>query len=91
VKFGDLVRMKQGSSSPGFVMRIDKDHYGARQAFKVYKPVSRGKCVRSDMVDGYGPTKDGIRDRVLVHWPASGQLWFTYEESSKLEVISEGR
>ena len=76
--------MKQGYSEPGFVIKIDKEYHGARQAFKV-KKVERGKCVRSNMVDIIAPTKEGIRDRVLILWPDEG---YGYEESHKLEVIS---
>jgi hypothetical protein len=87
MKVGDLVKMRRGYSEPGFVMKIDKDHYGARQAFKISR-VERGKCLRPDMVDIIAPTRDGIRDRVLVLWPDAG---YSYEESTLLEVISESR
>jgi hypothetical protein len=86
VKVGDLVKMKRGYSIPGIVVKIDKDFYGARQAFKIYKNVPRGKGIRSNMVDGFGPTKDGIRDRVMIIWPDFG---FTYEPSDKLRLINE--
>ena len=86
MKIGDLVKMKAGYSIPGIVVRVDRDHYGARQAFKhVGRP--RGHCVNSNDVDIIAPTKDGIRDRVMILWPDQG---YTYEESTKLEVISEG-
>ena len=55
MKVGDLVKMKQGYSAPGFVIKIEKDYHGARQAFKVSK-VERGKCIRPDMVDTIAPT-----------------------------------
>ncbi len=87
MKVGDLVIMKRGYSTPGFIVRIDRDHYGARQAFKVSK-VERGKCIRPNMVDVIAPTKDGIRDRVLILWPDAG---YSYEESQNLEVVSESR
>ena len=87
MKVGDLVRMRRGYAALGFVVRIDRGHYGARQAFKVSK-VERGKCIRPNMVDIIAPTRDGIRDRVLVLWPDEG---YTYEESQVLEVISESR
>jgi hypothetical protein len=93
VKIGDLVKMKRGCGAhhmtydePGFVMRIDKQYYGASTAYKVSK-VERGKCIRSNMVDFIGVTADGIRDRVMVLWPGAG---YTYEESTKLDVVSEG-
>ena len=85
MKVGDLVIIKNRTFPvPGVIMRIDKDYYGARQAIKIYQNVSRGKCIRSNMGDGIGPTTRGIRDRVMVIWPEHG---FTYEESTKLEVI----
>ena len=87
MKVGDLVRMKRGYSAPGLVTRIDSDHYGSRQAFKRYD-WERGKCINTLQADGIGPTKDGIRDRVLVFWNDEG---FSYEESIALEVISESR
>jgi hypothetical protein len=87
MKIGDLVKMKLGYSEAGLVMRIDEQHHGARQAFKVSK-VERGHCIRPDMVDVISPTHDGIRDRVLVLWPDAG---YSYEESTNLEVISESR
>jgi len=85
MKVGDLVKMKVGYSIPGFVMRIDKDHYGSNTAYKISK-VERGHCIRPNMVDFIGITADGIRDRVLVFWPDEG---YSYEESNKLKVISE--
>ncbi len=86
MKVGDLVKMKKGYSEPGFVLKVDKDYHGAHQAFKISREVPRGHCIRSDMVDVIAPTKDGIRDRVLVLWPDAG---YEYVESNKLEVISE--
>jgi len=85
MKVGDLVKMKLGYSAPGFIIKVDKDFYGARQAHKIFKNVERGHAIRPNMVDGIGPTKDGIRDRVLVLWPDAG---YSYEDSGKLEVIS---
>jgi hypothetical protein len=87
MKVGDLVKMRQGYSTFGFIIKIDREHYGSRQAFKISK-VERGKCIRPDMVDIIAPTRDGIRDRILVLWPDEG---YSYEESTKLEVVSEGR
>lgn len=84
-KIGDLVKMKVGYSVPGIVVRVDCDHYGARQAFK-YAGRPRGHCVNSNEPDTLAPTKGGIRDRVMILWPDHG---FTYEESTNLEVISE--
>jgi len=94
VKKGDLVSFKKRDvSGPpwannmiGQVYRVDKDYYGARQAFKhVGRP--RGHCVNSNEVDILAPTKDGIRDRVLVIWNR-GVGW-DYCNSKDLTVISE--
>lgn len=85
MKVGDLVKMKAGYSQPGFVIRVQEEYYGASQAYKI-SHVERGKCIRPDMVDIIAPTRDGIRDRVLVHWPDAG---WEYVESTKLVVVSE--
>jgi len=87
MKVGDLVKLKHGSAPFGFVLKIDKDYYGARQAFKVSN-VERGKCIRSNMVDIIAPTRDGIQDRVLVEWVQHG---CEYIGSHQLEVVSESR
>ena len=92
MKVGDLVRFKvrgPGRDTLGFVIRVDDDWYGATQAFKIYKDVPRGCAIRTNMVDGIGPTKKGIRDRVLVMWSASAR--WEYCEHTELEVISESR
>jgi len=85
MKVGDLVH-EVSTGRYGFVERIDVDYYGATQAFKIYQEIGRGKCIRGDLVDGYGPTKDGKRDRVLVCWTDGPPQ---YLESQELEVISE--
>jgi len=94
VKVGDLIKYtpKPGMEfSPhagrmGIILRIDKDHFGARQAFKhVGRP--RGQCVNSNEADALSPTKAGIRDRVMVFW--EGNFGFEYIESTELEVINE--
>jgi len=85
MKIGDLIREKS-SGRFGIVERIDIDYYGAQQAFKIYQEVGRGKCIRGDLVDGYGPTKDGKRDRILVCWTDSHP---EYLESAEVEVVSE--
>ena len=87
MKVGDLVKLKHDSAPFGFVIKIDKDYYGARQVFKRYAKVERGKCIRGNMVDGYGPMKDGIQDRALVDWVIAG---CEYVKSKQLEVVSEG-
>lgn len=97
VKIGDLVKYTPAASglefSPhagrtGLILRVDKDFYGARQAFKRYNWI-RGQCINTLEADGYGPTKDGIRDRILVMWGADNH--FEYIESIDLEVVSEDR
>tara|TARA_R110000765_G_scaffold74319_3_gene145630 strand:- start:1645 stop:1917 length:273 start_codon:yes stop_codon:yes gene_type:complete len=85
VKVGDLI-YEATTDRYGIVEKIDKDYYGATQAFKIYREIERGKCIRPNMVDGFGPTKDGKRHRVLVCWTDSLP---EYLESNKLEVISE--
>jgi|TARA_R110001583_G_scaffold21333_7_gene81054 hypothetical protein len=86
IEIGDLVKKTSEYSEYGFVVKIDRHFYGARQAYKIYKNVARGHCIRPSMADGIGPTKDGIRDRVMVLWPDAG---YTYEESNKLKIISK--
>ena len=85
MKIGDLVR-ETFTGRVGFIEKIDKDYYGAHQAFKMYKEVGRGKCIRSDLADGIGPTSDGIRDRILVCWTDGPP---EYLDSSEIEVIVE--
>jgi hypothetical protein len=90
MKISDLVKFKIGGNGRdmfGFVMRVDAEHHGARQAFKIYKEVPRGHAVRPNMVDGIGPTKDGIQDRVLVLW--CNDTGYEYVPENELEVISE--
>ena len=88
MKVGDLVKLKeQGRNGPyGIILKIDKDYYGAFQSFKRFAKVKRGKCARGNMVDGYGPTQDGIQDRVLVDWVVAG---CEYVKSKQLGIISE--
>jgi len=85
MKPGDLV-YEPKSRSYGIVERVDADYFGASQAFKIYKPLARGKCIRGSMVDGFGPTKDGKRDRILVCWTDRPP---EYVESHKLEVVNK--
>ena len=65
-KVGQLVRSKL-TKDIGRVIDVDPDYYGARQAFKVYG-AERGQALKPSSVNGIGPTKDGIRDRVKVRW-----------------------
>ena len=87
IKVGDLVKMIEGFSVPGIVMDVHADYHGAGQAFKIIGH-KRGDCMFPNSVNTIMPTQEGKRDRVLVLWPDQG---YTYEESSKLEIISEGR
>ena len=88
MKVGDLVKAGNPDNSPGIVINIDKDFYGARQAFKTY-PAKRGEAVLDTRKpDFISPTKDGIQDRVLVFWP-DFEVKFSYEPSSALKVINE--
>ena len=87
MKIGDLVKLvtpASGTNPVGQVYRIDKDHHGSGQALKIYKEVPRGNAVRSDMVDGIGPTRRGKRDRILVLW--NMEQW-GYAESDELKVV----
>ena len=61
-----LVRHKW-TKDIGRVVNVEPDYYGARQAFKVYG-AERGQVLLPSSVNGIGPTKDGIRDRVKVRW-----------------------
>ena len=85
MKVGDLVKLKIDTGPMGFVLRIDKQYYGANTAYKISR-VERGKCIRPNMVDMIATTAEGIRDRVLVLWPEIGH---EYCESTELEVVSE--
>ena len=92
MKIGDLVRLKD-TPHLGIITNVEKDYYGARQAFKVSKS-ERGNCIQPNMVDIIALIGAGIRDRVLVIWTNEGgpdELQYTYEDSSELEVISENR
>ena len=64
---GQLVRHKV-SRDIGLVVKVERDYYGARQAFKIYGDIPKESAIRPDMVNGIGPTKDGIRDKVMVKW-----------------------
>ena len=89
MKVGDLVTSLDLTNewpNPGLVIAVNRDYYGARQAFKIYQEIPRGMAIRPSMADGIGPTKDGIRDRVLVHWPVAG---WSYHDSKDLEVVGE--
>ena len=87
MKISDLVNVKNSNKPAGIIIKIDKEYYGARQAFKRYN-WKRGECINSKSADGYGPTALGITDRVLVYWPEFG---FEYFDSSEIEIVSEIR
>jgi len=72
-EIGQLVR-SVATEDIGRVINVDRDYYGARQAFKVYG-AERGQALRPSSVNGIGPTKDGIRDRVRVQWYTNYQDW----------------
>jgi len=82
VKVGDMVRHESGVV--GQVFQIDKQFYGSNNAYKIYKDVPRGHAIRPNMVDGIGPTRDGIQDRVLVLWDFSD---WEYVKSGEVEVL----
>ena len=92
---GQLVRYnprpfldQYGSGSIGRVVAIDRDYYGAKQAFKVYG-AQRGQAIGPWSANGIGPTKDGIRDRVIVMWytgPMVGGVARTYD-GKHLEIL----
>jgi hypothetical protein len=85
IQVGDLVKLKHDTAPFGFVLKIDKDYYGASQAFKVVG-TKRGECIGPHSVNAILPTREGIRDRILVDWI---ELGCEYIESHQLEVISE--
>ena len=79
---------KYGAGSIGRVVAVDRDYYGAKQAFKVYG-AQRGQAIGPWSANGIGPTKDGIRDRVIVMWytgPMVGGVARTYD-GKHLEIL----
>ena len=92
---GQLVRYKSthgpgghGAGSIGRVVAVDRDYYGAKQAFKGYG-AQRGQAIGPGSANGIGPTKDGIRDRVIVMWytgPMVGGVARTYD-GKHLEIL----
>ena len=93
---GQLVRYKldilkldmYGAGSIGRVVAVDRDYYGAKQAFKVYG-AQRGQAIGPWSANGIGPTKDGIRDRVTGVWytgPYVDGLQRRYD-GKKLEIL----
>jgi len=93
MKIGDLVQ-SQGYDTVkgrvGIVMRIDKDHFGARQAFKM-SPRQRDECVNPadpNIVKRIELSRTAICDRVLVMF--RDNVTPEYYRSTEFEVISEG-
>lgn len=80
MKVGDLV-MQNNTGRIGFVERIDKDFYGASQAFKrdTNKDV-RGECVDSRKPDFIAPTERGKMDRILVLWTDENEMQYFFSD-----------
>lgn len=69
------------------IIRIDKEHYGARQAFKKI-PAPRGHAVIDARKPSFlAPTKRGIYDRVLVMWADNNDIEYT--TSHNLKTVNE--
>jgi hypothetical protein len=88
-EIGQLVR-NSTTRDIGIVKKVDADYYGARQALKVYK-AQRGQTIGPWSVNGIGPTKDGIRDRILVRWYTDyengGYTSLSYEDGNDIEPL----
>ena len=88
-KVGQLVRSKL-TEDIGRAIDVEPDYYGARQALKVYK-AQRGQTLGPWSVNGIGPTKDGIRDRILVRWCTDyengGYTCDSYEDGKNIEPL----
>jgi hypothetical protein len=84
MKAGDKV-CDVRTNRPGIVVRIDKDHYGAGQAFK-HLPRPREFCVDSTVADVLAPTKHGKQDRVMVRWTDDLTPGIEYIESRHLKT-----
>ena len=91
---GDLVRCNL-TKDIGVVQKVDKEYYGARQAFKVYG-AKRGQAIHGGMVNGMGATEDGIRDRLLVLWTTdyTGRMRYQHDrlgyfDSKDVENVKE--
>ena len=90
MKVGDLVKFNVDDGPYGFVMRVDKEYFGAGNAFKIVN-APRGICIAHNKPDAILPTEKGIRDRILVLWSAGDRPGLEYCESTDLEVVSESR
>ena len=88
-EIGQLVRHST-TRDIGIVKKVDADYYGARQALKVYT-AQRGQTLGPWSVNGIGPTKDGIRDRILVRWCTDyengGYTCDSYEDGKNIEPL----
>ena len=82
-KVGQLVR-SVWTNDIGRVVEVDPDYFGARQAFKVFG-AERGQAIGPGSVNGIGPTKHGIRDRVKVQW------YTNYEATSATIESMDGK
>lgn len=89
---GQLVRNKF-TKDLGVVRSVEPDYYGATQAFKIYGNIERGQALKPDMVNGIGPTKDGIRDRVQVRWVTDYEnehSWpFSWHDGKNLTIMED--
>ena len=93
-EIGDLVRCKW-TGDIGVIQKVDREYHGASQAFKVYG-AQRGQALTPCSVNGIGPTKDGIRDRLLVQWTTDyeksrgrdGEMRH-YVDSKDVEVVKK--
>ena len=77
-KVGQLVKSKL-TKDIGRAIDVEPDYYGARQAFKVYG-AQPGQAIRPGSENGIGPTKHGIRDRVMVKWYTAYNYPMEYAE-----------
>ena len=93
MKIGDLVKSKGRDTVKGrigIVMRIDPDHYGNRQAFKM-SPRQRDECVNPaspNIVKRIELGRTAICDRVLVMFRDG--VTPEYFRSTEFKVVSEG-
>ena len=88
---GQLVRNRH-TKDLGVVRDVKPDYYGATQAFKVYD-AQPGQVIRPGSENGIGPTKDGIRDRVLVRWVTDyekDRSWaFSWHDGKNIEIVED--
>ena len=93
MKIGDLVQSRGHDTVKGrvgIVMRIDKDHFGARQAFKL-SPRQRAEkewLTSPNAAKRIELGRTAICDRVLVMFRDG--VTPEYYRSTEFEVISEG-